>query len=374
MIGLAIACVGACRPESAQAAPEGTKQPSDVRRALDRQIDPMIQSGRLVRSDGFVYAIDVGLLMHAAALSENRRRYERLVQLSRAAFIVERPMNLPAPVVVWRRRLESPKPPDASGTTEALQMAHALMIGAEVFNRPQDGALAAGILRGYAEHATVLDDIWLVRNYYNLQTRTFATNSFLVDYGPDLLAKAAITNGNMKLREVADRSVALIRRATRPNGLIDMLVQPEVKTLSDIVIFSPNDVIELEHACLVAESAVTEAPDVARGVLRFASERMGDLRAAYVGSTGAPYGTDKADAGTLAAIARLAVRFGDREMIEKVKRPLLDHATTLAVDAKKFDVHVIAQTLLGLQMMERWMSSAPIPLADTASEGRGHRE
>ncbi|HEY0711137.1 MAG TPA: hypothetical protein VGF45_00565 [Polyangia bacterium] len=372
-----LAAISPSRATAADAAP--TPQPprpslTEVRRALDGKIDPLIATGGLVRKDGFAYAIDVGLLMHEAAIAENRGRYLRLLDLVRAAFVIERPPGLSAPVVVWRRRLPRLNPPDASGTTEILQVAHALMVGAEVFQRRQDATLAAALLRGYTQHASVLDGVWLVRNYYNLQTSSFATNSFLIDYGPDLLAHAAVVHRSPKLREVADRSVALIRRATRPNGLIDMLVQPEVKTLSDLVIFSPNDVVELEHAGLIAESVAAEAPDVARGVLRFAGDRIHDLRSAYVASTGAPYGTDRADAGVLSALARLAVRLGDREMIEKLTVPLTDHAITLTNDPKRFHIHVAAQTLLALQLMERWQARAPIPLAGTAAESRNARD
>jgi hypothetical protein len=335
----------------------------ETRVGLDRAVDRMLASGRLVRADGYVYAIDLDLLVLGAALSQNRARYERLVDLAQRSFILERPAGIDAAVVVWRRRLDATTIPDASGTTEALQLARGLLLGAEVFRRPDDAASAERLLMGYAKHADVIDGVWIVRNYFNLQTRCFATNSYLIDYGPDLLAEVGARRSNRLLQTTAGRSVAVIRSATRPNGLIDMIVQPEVRTLSNLTVFSPNDVIKLEHAALVAELAAVQAPDIARGVLAFARQHLDDLRTAYLGSTGLPYDTTKADAGTLAALARLAIKLRDRDMIQKLRLPLQYHAATLAKRPDGFDVHVIAQTLLALELLLRWDQGRPLPLA-----------
>lgn len=342
-----------------------------VRARLERLLGERIDQARLTRADGYVYAIDVGLLALATALAGDRDRYERLVTRARRELIIDHPPGLDGTAVAWRRRARG-GPPDASGTTEALQLAQALLVGGDRFALPQDARLARALLAGYLEHAAVDSGVWIIRNYFNFETRTFATNSFLIDYGPDLLLHVARRTGDADLREAAARSARLVRAAQRQNGLIDTLVQPEIKTLFPFAIFSPNDVIVLQQACLVAEQVVSAAPEVARATLSFVKKRAPLLYASYVGSTGQPYGQERADAGTLAAVMRLAVALDDRDVIEVIRPQLAAHAETLTEQHATFELHVAAQTLLGLESVERWERKEPRPLA-TAVESSGGR-
>jgi hypothetical protein len=328
---------------------------ADVRRSLYVVAGEMIDRDQLARPDGHVYAIEVALLVLAAALADDRSRYTRLTDLTRRHFLAYPAGGPAAPVVLWRRRLRpTPSAPDASGTTEALQLAQALLVGADTFKRPADATLAGKILDGYLGHAAEVDGVWIVRNYYNLGTRSFATNSYLIDYSPDLLTFAATRTGanGANLRAAVSRSVALVRKAQRPNGLIDTIIQPELRTLFPFVIFSPNDVIELEHTALVAEQVVTSAPDVARGALRFAAERLDTLHAAYEGRSGRPFGKDLADAGTRSALMRLAIKLGDGQMVERLRPSLSEHGAWLTRQAGNVDVHVVAQTLTALLLLQ----------------------
>ena len=344
---------------------ERSVSPCDVSQAarqLDLVVGRMISEGRLVRGDGFVYAIDVALLALSAAIGNNRLRYEQLVAMAKNDFVVENPTKPTAPFVTWRRQLAPARSvPDASGTTEAFQMAQALLVGGGVFRRSTDTLLAARLLDGYALHADTVDGTWLVRNYYNLGTNAFATNSYLIDYAPDLLMYAATELRRSHLEEVATKSTALIRGAVRPNGLIDAVIQPELKTLFTFVVFSPNDVIKLEHSAMVAEQVVGSAREVSEGVLLFALSRLDDLHAAYEGRTGAPHGSDRANAGTFAAVARLAVRLKQPAAIEKLCPPLVTHSLTLARTYPEVEAHVAAQALLGLQFLLRWQARQDLP-------------
>ena len=81
------------------------------------------------------------------------------------------------------------------------------------------------ILDGYARHAAEEQGVWMIRNYFNLGTRSFATNSFLVDYAPDLVAEVAAAMGREDLAEVARRSYALIEKAQAPIGLLYDMIQ-----------------------------------------------------------------------------------------------------------------------------------------------------
>jgi hypothetical protein len=363
LLGGGLALAGVERPAPAEA--PAVADPARALAAIDDRLDGLIDADDLLRRDGCLYAVDVGLLILGEALGGDRSRYQRLTDLARRELVVEKPAGLDLPAVVWRRR--PGQAPDASGTTEALALAEALLVGAARFARPADAALAGRLLQGYVAHAAVDNGTWIVRNYYNFGTRTFATNSFLVDYGPDLLVYAAARwPDDKRLRPTAERSVALVRAAQRPNGLIDAIVQPELKTLFSFVIHSPNDVVELEHTVLVAHAAAAVAPEVGRRVLDFVRPRLADLRTTYVGTSGVPHGPRKATAGTFAALARLAAKLGDRPLLASLRAPLAAHATTLARDDGAFDLHAAAETALGLHTLILAEQNRTLPLAIAA--------
>jgi hypothetical protein len=336
---------------------------AELRRSLDEMVSRLLPADGFVRADGHVYASDLALLAISAALGLERNRYEELVALISQRF-VQRPAGLSNPIVLERRRLHpSLSRPEASGTLEALQVAQALFLGAGTFGREGDAVRARRILEGYLEHADEIAGVWLVRTSFDLQSRRFATNSYLIDYAPDVLDFAAAQRDSERYRLAATRSLDLIRKAQRPNGLIDAIVQPELRPMFPFVIFSPNDVIAIEHTTLVAEQVAASAPDIGQKVLRFASSRLATLHAAYEGRSGNPHGIDRADAGTLATLVRLAVKLGDRDFIEKIRPLFAQHASWVARQEGTVDIQLVAQTLLGLQYLERWEQNRALPRA-----------
>jgi hypothetical protein len=220
--------------------------------------------------------------------------------------------------VLWRYKPGDGKPQatrDASGTTEALRAARALWLGAETFGRPEDRETALVILAGYARHQAVDKDVWIIRNYFGFGTRSFATNSFLVDYDPDFVRDVAEKTGDPQWRQLADRSYAAVRGAATPAGLLYDLIQPELKTmyplLESVVTFSPNDVVQLSNACTVALTVARGAPEVAGGVLKFATGRAASLRMYHYGRTGEAVNDSLPGINEWSGLTRLAVALGD---------------------------------------------------------------
>lgn len=285
---------------------------ADIQAALDGEVATWVRGDELVRENGYLYAVDVAQLMLAAARGAQRATYEGLHPLALGFVVDRRDDPYTAGFVAWR--VKPGTPPDASGTTEALRLARALWEGAAAFGRPDDAALARRILEGYGRHATVDHDVWLVRNYFNFGTRAFANDSYLVDYDPDFVATVAQATGDPALKTLAERSYALVRRARAPSGLIYDLVQPDIRTLvpdRDLTVFSPNDVVQLNNACTVAETVVEGAPEVARGVLDFAVAQRWPIKRYFLGRTGKRAANVDASVTTLTCLARLAAALGD---------------------------------------------------------------
>ncbi len=295
----------------------------DLRDALERRARALWQGDGLRRPDGCVYTVDVGhLLMHAVGRGD-RALYDRVRPVARGLVHDAADDPYTRGFVPWRSCTDTP--PDASGTTEALRVARGLWQGGARFELPDDRALARLIVAGYGRHAATEYGVWMVRNYFNFQTRAFANDSYLVDYDPDLIAEMARETGDAALAELARRSTALVEAAVAPSGLIHTLVQPDVATImprAPVSIFSPNDVIQLNNACVVAETVVREAPAVGQRLLRFALARGDGLVRAYYGRTGEPVDATPADSTAWSCLVRLAARLDGA-----------GHGVTGAVDA-----------------------------------------
>lgn len=268
------------------------------------------------------YTVDVAQLMWCFAAAGDLDAYLALRAFAVDHLILDGPErdSFVRGFVLWRHN--PGQKPDASGTTEALRVARALWTGAAKFGRREDAALALLVLDGYARHAASDQGVWLVRNYFNFGQSNFATNSFLIDYDPDLLREVAagLRDGDptrsARYADLADKSYAVMRRAVAPCGLLYDLIQPELKTLYfdiDVSVFSPNDVIQLNNACTTAAAVAAGDPAVGAGVLAFVLPRTDALYVQYFGRTGERVRGLRISAPEWASLARLAALLGHRE-------------------------------------------------------------
>jgi hypothetical protein len=258
----------------------------------------------------------------------------------------------------WRRGDEEP---DASGTTEALRAAAALWEGARAFGRDEDGALAISLLEGYADHAWRSHGVWMIRNYFNFGTEAFATNSYLIDYDPDLMRRVARATDRPRLRKVARRSARVVKRAQTEAGLLHQVIQPEIRTLrpGGAAIFSPNNRVQLSNTAAVAERSVEACPEVARAVARFVAERPDPLAVFYNARTGAP-GEKRAGTGTYTALLRMVVRLraaghhaaASRALRARLLRRVREAARAFARAPQAPRMYTAGELLLALEAAE----------------------
>ncbi len=336
-------------------------QPEDARRTkeeLHRLAKERVLGGSLERADGWIYAIDVSLLMIFSALEGDLELYLALERFASNHLVLDSGDDpYTRGFVVWR--VKEGVPPDASGTTEALRLAEGFWRGSLAFDRPQDRERALTILEGYARHQTEEQGVWMIRNYFNLGTRSFATNSFLVDYAPDFVAEAAQAAGNTQLLEIAEKSYALIERAQSKSGLLYDIIQPEVKTLLDderVFVFSPNDAIQISNAATVAAWSVKGRPGVARRVLDFCYARMPELKGTYYGRTGEVARDKRPGIEAWASLVRLAIALERDDALEAFYPFLVSNAGREWRIRDDAWLYVVAELLLGLQAV------APAPV------------
>jgi len=330
------------------------REPEDARRTkeeLHHLARERVLAGSLERADGWIYTIDLSLLMIFAALEGDLELYRSLESFASTHLVLDsRDDPYTRGFVLWRYREGTP--PDASGTTEALRLAEGLWRGGLAFDREEDCARAHTILEGYARHEAEEQGIWMIRNYFNLGTRSFATNSFLVDYAPDFVAEVAEARGDAHLLSIAEKSYALIERAQSESGLLYDIVQPEVKTLLDdqrMVVFSPNDAIQISNSATVAAGSVKGRPGVARRVLDFCHARMPDLKGTYYGRTGEIARDKRPGIEAWASLVRLSIALERDDALEAFYPFLVSNAGRKRRIPDDAWLYVVAELLLGLQ-------------------------
>lgn len=287
---------------------------------LTEDLQTLIAANDFARPNGYVYAVDIGQLMLYFANKGDLANYMGFRQLAIEQLILDDPSDpYTQGFVGWRYNPSEPL--DASGTSEALLIAKGLWKGFQQFYDPLDEELTLLILDGYAKHAFVDQDIWLIRNYFNLKTRSFAPNSYLVDYDPDFLHDMSTTMNNPELTELTTLSNELIRKGQTPAGLLHSIVLPELKTLypdADLAVFSPNDVIQFSNACAVAEKTIKTDPQLARNFLQFTEVHLDTLMTYYYGQTNEPLMEDPARLSEWTCLVRVAAGLNDSRLTEQL--------------------------------------------------------
>ena len=337
--------------------------------ALHRDVRGRVLAGDLARADGFAYAVDVGELLRVASRLGDREMYAALRGFAVRRLIVDEPDDpYTRGFVLWRR---SPAPvdeedaPDASGTTEALRVSAGLWEGALAFGANEDRELALTILDGYARHASDAAGLLLIRNYFNFRSRDFATNSFLVDYAPDYVARVARDTGRQDLAKLAARSYEVVRAARSPAGLIYDVFQPEMATLFDdrrTLLYSPNDIVQTSNAAAIAATALEGAPEVASRVLGFCRERMPGLKLAYYGRTGEEARQKRPGIEIWGTLTEMSVRHRDETAIRAFAPFLVSNAVTDRIPDDAF-LYVGAHLLLGLEALDGYFGlERPVPI------------
>lgn len=272
-----------------------------------------ISAGALARDDGFIYTVDVAQAMEAAALLDDRAAYVALLEVANAARVDAGSDAFRRGFVAWRSKAGETF--DATGTTEALRLARALWEGAERFARPADRRWALEIMEGYRRHEYVDQGVWLIRNYYNLGTNAFATNSFLVDYDPDFTRRVA--RAEPAFVPLADAVDALVESAITELGFVHELVQPEILTALPhlgTATFSPDRLSQLSNSCAVLERSLGRHRASAAKLLRFAHAQAEDLRLIYDVETGRPHPRGFPGVETYGCLTRLAQALGEPQL------------------------------------------------------------
>lgn len=344
--------------------------PAALETQLRDQALQRIAADDIFRADGQAYTVDLAQLAVYAARAGDRELFEPLRTLMLEKIVVPpdglktaRGLDLEArDMAAWGFRQDQPL--DASGTTETLRVAEALWEGLAAFeDHPEDRQRVHHLAQAYARHQGTDRGVWMIRNYYNFGTGTYSTNSFLIDYDPDLLARLAEAFDDADLSDVAQRSAELMDLARTPAGLLHQMIRPEVATIQPTHggrgLYSLNGIEQLSNVLASAERCVATNRPIAQGVLDFCKQRQDALYSYYHFDTGQPAsGRDTSHAAleTWAVLLRLAVLLDDQPAHDWALAELLHDAQQREFSDPSSGLYLLGETLLALDASQRYMN------------------
>jgi hypothetical protein len=324
-----------CAPVAAHALDHDRLVAELARRAMDDE---------MARADGYIYGMDVGQALTELAHAGRREPYGKLRALGLERLVYRSAENPWADgFVVWR--IKAGTAPDASGTAEALRLAEGLRAGARRLGYAADLEASRDILRAYLKHAYVDRGVWLVRNYFNFGTRSFASNSYLFGYDADLLRQAA--DDDPAFAEAAGHTAKMIAGLATREGFLEEILQPEILTAFPVGVppaFSPNGIRSVLNSCTVLERATAVAPDPGRRLLALITAELDRQQAAG------------------ARVPRLPLYWQFDQPLEKHRAGIATYGC-LARLAHRLR-HPVAGRLGALVQRELGRSAGPLPLYD----------
>jgi hypothetical protein len=368
--GFALGAVGAAMgsPQASDSVPMASTDSMigairDLRDHAHMELVSRLHTGRLVRPDGYLYTVDAAQLMICLAQLGDRDNYASLHDHCVTNLIRDRRDDpYTRGFVPWRYK--QGKTPDASGTTEALRVVKGLWLGSRAFECPADAELARMVLQGYSTHGTIDQGVWMIRNYFVFQTRAFASNSFLVDYDPDLIREVADVTHDPALATLADNCLKVVQLSLAPCGLFYDLIQPELMTLYPelpMIAFSPNDVVGIANTGTTALGVTRQDPELVRKVLRFAMLNDGNLRRYYLGRSGRPAHDSPAAVCEYAVLVRLAVAINDADAVNRLLNRTLQQWHWIADRPEQCDAFLYGETLAATIAVLDWFTNTRGP-------------
>jgi hypothetical protein len=317
---LAALLTGACASSMSKGVAD--KDVHDAAQALDATMRRILASDGVARNDGYLYGLDVAWLMLYAARAGDRELYDHLRPYADRVIVRQSGDTYTRGFVLWRQRPGTDY--EIAGAGESVAMARALLAGATSFGYARDRELGQQVLEGYGKLAFEKGMTWTVRRHFNFASRSYSDASFLSGYAPDFLAEAGPMLPPAAWPTPVDRSYAAIEGASADNGLLRVVMLPEIaETWADLPqqrAFAPNNVTPLEDSCLAAEAAARGRPQIARKLLAFALDSdhtnfLGRLFAYFDVATGKPVSEALLTPTGYACLMRLAVAVGDRRAV-----------------------------------------------------------
>ncbi len=250
------------------------------------------------RLNGFSYAIDLAEIMQTGAEIGDSTMFNTAYEILKKHYIIRDSWIDSS--ILWRY-----KPgvePDASGTAETIHCAHAIFLAYKKWKKEEYKRASYSLAKAYLKHGYMIDsNRFIVKNYFNYQTRTLSENTYLINQRPDFLYEIGFENNDSEMLNKAKLMYNAIIGGYVSNGFFYSIYDPGILTIDPASsgYFSPNSIFPLISSIDIAISIKGFNEKPAREILKFFEDNFGDWNDYYIYNSGGFIGQEKTNSVSL---------------------------------------------------------------------------
>jgi len=241
--------------------------------------------GLPLRPDGYCYAIDLAEIMQAGVESDDSLLFIRAYEILKRNYIVRDSWIDSA--VLWRYKPGAGI--DASGTAETIHCAYAIFLAYKKWGIEEYKRVSYSLAKAYLKHGFMIDsDRFLVKNYFNYQTRTLSENTWMINQRPDFLMLIGMENNDKDMLEKSRLMYNAVIKAYVKNGFFYSLYDIGIKTVvpTSSGYYSPDGFSPLISSIDIGISIFQFNKEPSKQILEFIYNNFGKWSEYYVLSNG----------------------------------------------------------------------------------------
>jgi len=253
-------------------------------KAID-EIKRRLSLGLPSRPNGFCYAIDLAEIMQTGAEIGDSSMFRSAYEILKKHYIIRDSWIDSS--ILWRYKPEVE--PDASGTAETIHCAHAIFLAYKKWKKEEYKRVSYSLAKAYLKHGYMIDsNRFIVKNYFNYQTRTLSENTYLINQRPDYLYEIGLENNDSEMLNKAKLMYNAIIGGYVGNGFFYSIYDVGVLTVDPASsgYFSPNSVFPLISSVDIATSIKGFNDKPAWEILKFFENNFGRWSDFYVYNKG----------------------------------------------------------------------------------------
>jgi hypothetical protein len=244
-----------------------------------------IEVGFPTRPDGFCYAIDLAEIMSAAVETEDSLLFARAYEILKKHYIIRD--SWIDSTILWRYNPGGTI--DASGTAETIHCAYSIFLAYKKWKNEEYKRVSYSLAKAYIKHGFMLDsNRFLVKNYFNYQTRTLSENTWMINQRPDVLKMIGEENGDLDMINKANMMYNAIIRAYVKDGFFHSLYDIGVRTVipTSLGYYSPDGIFPLISSIDIGISIFQFNEKPSKQILEFIYSNFGKWSDYYTLSNG----------------------------------------------------------------------------------------
>ncbi|MEN3039621.1 MAG: hypothetical protein ABDI07_10830 [Candidatus Kryptonium sp.] len=248
---------------------------------LNSELKKQIDLGLPFRPDGFCYAIDLAEIMHTSVEINDSIIFGRVYEILKRNYIIRDSWIDSS--ILWRYKPGSDI--DASGTAETIHCAYAIFLAYKKWKVEEYRRVSYSLAKAYLKHGYMIDsNKFLVKNYFNYQTRTLSENTWIINQRPDFLMAIGIENNDAEMIEKARSMYNAVIQSYVKNGFFHSIYDIGVKTVipSSNGYYSPNGVFPIISSIDIGISIFQFNIKPSQQILKFIYDNFGKWSDYYV--------------------------------------------------------------------------------------------